>query len=89
MASKWYPVIDYVACVECGICSNFCPHGVYDKSKSPTPVVVNPNSCIDHCHGCQNQCPVGAISYVGDDGNSGVSGCGCGCGDDNGGSCCG
>lgn len=88
MAAKWYPVIDYVACVECGICSNFCRHGVYDKSKSPTPVVTNPLECVDHCHGCQKQCPAGAISYVGDDGNSGVSGCGCGCGDD-GGSCCG
>lgn len=22
---------------------------------------------IDHCHGCGNKCPVGAISYVGDD----------------------
>lgn len=80
MAVKWYPVIDYVACVECGTCSNFCPHGVYDKSKSPTPVVVNPDSCIDHCHGCQNRCSVGAISYVGDDaGSSAQSSCGCGC----------
>ncbi len=23
--------------------------------------------CIDHCHGCGNCCPVGAITYVGDD----------------------
>ena len=64
MAAKWYPVIDYAACVECGTCSNFCPHGVYDKSKSPTPVVVNPDGCIDHCHGCQNKCPAGAISLI-------------------------
>lgn len=85
MAAKWYPVIDYAACIECGTCSDFCPHGVYDRSKSPTPVVVNPDGCIDHCRGCQDQCPAGAISYVGDDNGAAMeSGCGC-----SGGSCCG
>ena len=82
MAKKWYPIIDYTKCVECGICSNFCPHGVYDKSKAPTPVVVNLDSCIDHCHGCQKKCKFGAISYVGDIAGSPVQG---GCG----GNCCG
>ena len=32
MSLKWYPVIDYVTCIECGTCSDFCQHGVYDKS---------------------------------------------------------
>ncbi len=67
MAQKWYPVIDYVECVECGICIKKCPHGVYDTSKAPSPVVKYPESCIDHCHGCGNLCPVDAITYVGDD----------------------
>lgn len=67
MAKKWYPVIDILSCAECGTCVNFCPHGVYDKKRSPIPVVTNPDACIDHCHGCGNQCPHGAISYVGDD----------------------
>lgn len=67
MAQKWYPVIDYALCVECGTCSGFCAHGVYDKSKAPAPVVVYPAGCVDHCHGCGSQCPVGAITYVGDD----------------------
>lgn len=62
MAKKWYPVIDILSCVECGTCVNFCPHGVYDKKKSPVPVVVNSEGCIDHCHGCGNKCPQGAIS---------------------------
>ncbi len=84
MSAKWYPVIDYAACIECGTCSNFCPHGVYDKDRFPTPVVVNPSGCIDHCHGCQNQCPAGAIAYVGDDGGNIQGSCGC-----SGGSCCG
>ena len=68
MAKNWYPVIDILTCMECGTCVNFCPHGVYDKQKSPIPVVVNPDGCIDHCHGCQKKCPAGAISYVGDTG---------------------
>lgn len=69
MAKNWYPVIDILTCMECGTCVNFCPHGVYDKQKSPVPVVVNPDGCIDHCHGCQKKCPAGAISYVGDTGD--------------------
>lgn len=67
MANKWYPVIDITTCIECGTCSEFCQHSVYDKSKAPTPKVINPEKCIDRCHDCGNQCPVGAISYVGDE----------------------
>ena len=66
MAKTWYPVVDYTSCTECGTCVNFCPHNVYDKAKSPSPVVTQPLSCIDHCHGCGSKCPVGAITYVGD-----------------------
>ncbi len=25
MAKTWYPVIDYLTCVECGTCSFICP----------------------------------------------------------------
>ena len=67
MAKIWYPVIDYLTCTECGTCSAKCHHGVYDPAKAPSPVVKNPEACIDHCHGCGNRCPVGAITYVGDD----------------------
>lgn len=67
MAIKGYPVMDYVECVECGICIEKCPHGVYDTSKTPSPIVKYPEACIDHCHGCGNLYPVGAITYVGDD----------------------
>lgn len=67
MAKKWYPVIDILTCVECGICSGNCKHSVYDKAKSPSPVVKNPDNCVAFCHFCGNNCPVGAISYVGDD----------------------
>lgn len=67
MAERWYPVIDYSLCIECGSCTKKCSHGVYDLIKAPTPVVTNPIECVNHCHGCGNLCPVGAISYVGDD----------------------
>ena len=47
--------------------SRTAPHGVYDARKAPVPVVKNPDECVDRCHGCGNRCPVGAITYVGDD----------------------
>lgn len=67
MAKTWYPVIDYLTCEECGTCVMKCSHSVYDTAKTPSPVVKNPETCVDHCHGCGNRCPVGAITYVGDD----------------------
>ena len=90
MAKTWYPVIDYIKCIECGICVDSCPHNVYDEIKSPSPVVITEN-CIKGCHGCGNRCPKGAIKYVGD--NTGWTplnrkkpsdgGCGCSCGGTN------
>jgi NAD-dependent dihydropyrimidine dehydrogenase PreA subunit len=94
MSKLWYPVIDYVKCTECGTCIDFCSHGVYDKTKAPSPVVTQSDGCIQGCHGCGNTCPVGAVEYVGD--NTGwvppngekeeTAECGCNC---EGGFCCG
>ena len=91
MEKTWYPVIDYLTCIECGNCVSMCPHGVYDHAKAPSPVVAHPQNCIDHCHGCGNKCPVGAITYVGDNTgwipsngeiqNAEEPCCSCGCGD--------
>ncbi len=67
MAKTWYPVIDYTLCAECGTCIGKCSHGVYDRAKAPVPVVVHPEGCVDHCHGCGNLCPSGAIVYLGED----------------------
>ena len=93
MAKNWYPVTDILTCIECGRCVDMCAHGVYDKSKAPVPLVVYPDGCVDHCHGCGNKCPVGAITYVGDDtgwvppalrkkkaGSDTAPGSGCACG---------
>ncbi len=66
-AKTWYPVIDYLTCLECGTCVINCPHSVFDSAKIPSPVVLNAEFCIDHCHGCGNRYQVGAITYVGDD----------------------
>lgn len=81
MSKTWYPVIDYVQCAECGTCVKMCAHGVYDKDKAPSPVVVKPEGCVQGCKGCGNKCPSGAIQYVGD--MEKKSDCGCGS------SCCG
>ena len=81
MSKNWYPVIDYVACAECGTCVAKCKHGVYDKAKAPSPVVVNPEGCIEGCKGCGSICPNDAIQYVGDTAAS------CDCGSSGG--CCG
>lgn len=67
MAKRWYPVIDYAVCMECGTCVLNCPHGVYNEKKAPVPLVMAPDLCVDHCHGCGNRCLAGAITYVGDD----------------------
>ena len=85
MSKKWYPVIDYVECAECGACVKMCPHKVYDVKKAPIPIVVNPDACFQGCHGCGNKCPNGAITYVEDNtgwtppnGKKEESDCGCG-----------
>jgi len=88
MAKAWYPMINYEKCIECGTCVEFCQHGVYDKAKSPRPVVVYPEGCVQGCKGCAGQCPTDAIEYFGDTADAPASECGCGCGcDDNSGGC--
>ncbi len=83
MSKNWYPVIDYVECAECGACVDKCTHGVYDKSKAPTPIVIFPDACIEGCKGCAALCPNDAIQYVGD--TEETCDCDCSCS----GGCCG
>lgn len=83
MSKNWYPVIDYPECAECGSCVDMCKHGVYDKSKAPSPVVVFPEGCIEGCKGCGSLCPNEARQYVGD--RKSVEDCDCSCT----GGCCG
>lgn len=74
MSKKYYPVINYETCIECGACVEKCSHGVYEKN-TLKPNVIFPEGCIDGCHGCQNLCTTASIDYVGDVGQS--SRCGC------------
>jgi NAD-dependent dihydropyrimidine dehydrogenase PreA subunit len=76
MSKKWYPVINFETCIECGRCIHMCCHGVYDKTlKKPT--VVHPDGCVEGCHGCGNKCPTHSIEYVGEI-NGKQEACGCG-----------
>lgn len=65
MSKKWYPIVDKEKCKECLICVNFCKNSVYDIQDSKA-VVVNPDNCVEGCHGCSKKCSAGAISYFGD-----------------------
>ena len=69
MSKNWYPVIDYRKCIGCMVCSNMCRHGVYkmDNTKGK-PQVIYGTGCVYGCHGCEKNCPTGAIQYYGDDG---------------------
>lgn len=67
MSEKWYPIVEYEKCVNCGLCINNCPYDVFDKKSALRPFVLDPDSCFDYCHGCGNCCPEGAIVYFGED----------------------
>ncbi|MGQ9518528.1 MAG: ATP-binding protein [Candidatus Fervidibacter sp.] len=64
MAKTWYPVIDAEKCINCLTCVDFCPHGVFEENEG-TPVVVNPDNCVEFCRGCSKICPAEAIHYEG------------------------
>ena len=69
MSKGWYPVIDYDKCVGCMTCNDMCKHGVYKPDpETGMPKVVYGTGCVHGCHGCERQCPTGAIRYFGDDG---------------------
>ena len=46
-------------CINCGICSNVCPHGVFVPVEHAA-VLVAPASCME-CGACMRNCPVQAI----------------------------
>ncbi len=73
MSQGWYPVIDYDKCISCMACNDMCKHGVYKPDpETDKPKVVYGLGCVHGCHGCEKQCPVGALSYFGDDGNTNI-----------------
>lgn len=69
MSKGWYPIIDYEKCIGCMACIDMCRHGIYKRdTENGKPKVVYGNGCVHGCHGCERNCPVGAIHYFGDDG---------------------
>jgi NAD-dependent dihydropyrimidine dehydrogenase PreA subunit len=58
----WYPTIDEELCTNCGICVDFCTHGVYAVEDIRT-VVVTPYNCVVGCSGRESQCTLGAIHF--------------------------
>lgn len=81
MSEKWYPVINYDNCIECGACVEMCPNGVYEKD-TMRPNVIHPENCCFGGKGCQSKCPADAITYFGDSGEDVKCECECSCGDE-------
>ncbi len=63
---SWGPTIDYEKCISCEKCVDYCHMGVFafeEKEGKKRSVVKNYNSCVVLCTGCEDQCPVGAITH--------------------------
>lgn len=61
---RWYPIIDYQACVGCLECVNYCLFGVYTIGEQDKPNVELPDQCRDGCPACSRVCPGGAIMFA-------------------------
>ncbi|MCX8150730.1 MAG: ferredoxin family protein [Candidatus Bathyarchaeota archaeon] len=62
----WGPKIDYTKCISCGKCVEFCHNNAFafeEKDGKKLSVVKNPNNCVVFCRGCEDICPVGAITH--------------------------
>jgi len=46
-------------CINCGMCSSVCPHGVFHQNANEAQL-VNPEACME-CGACQLNCPTNAI----------------------------
>ena len=46
-------------CINCGMCSAVCPHGVFAPNGRVVQL-VHPEACME-CGACQLNCPTGAI----------------------------
>jgi formate hydrogenlyase subunit 6/NADH:ubiquinone oxidoreductase subunit I len=61
----WNPKIDYEKCITCGKCVDFCHVQAFKTVEKDGEKIteVNPNRCIVFCRGCEDICPVSAISH--------------------------
>ena len=51
---------DPALCINCGMCSAVCPHGVF-AADGRVARLVRPEACME-CGACQLNCPTGAIT---------------------------
>jgi ferredoxin len=62
----WSPKINYEKCIRCGKCVDFChmkAFGFEMKGEEKKTVVKNQNACVVMRRGCEDICPVGAITH--------------------------
>jgi NAD-dependent dihydropyrimidine dehydrogenase PreA subunit len=60
---SWDPKIDYDKCISCGKCLDFCHMNAFEEKDGKKKTVVTPNACVVFCRGCEDICPVGAITH--------------------------
>jgi hypothetical protein len=60
---RWYPVLDYSRCTDCGECLEFCLFGVYEEAGDGRVVASDPDSCKPGCPACSRVCPAQAIMF--------------------------
>jgi len=51
---------DAELCINCGMCTAVCPHGVFAPNGRAVQL-VRPSACME-CGACQVNCPTGAIT---------------------------
>lgn len=62
----WHPIINYEKCTTCGKCVDFChakAFGNEEKDGKKKTAVANLDACVVLCRGCEDICPVGAITH--------------------------
>lgn len=62
VAPRWYPVLDYGRCIDCGKCRDFCLFGVYER-EGKRVAATHADRCKDGCPACARMCPEGAIMF--------------------------
>ncbi len=53
-------VLDEQKCIGCSLCTEVCPHGVFEMHENKARI-VDFNACME-CGACVSNCPVDAVS---------------------------